>query len=83
MVPSPRSSGSATDRLRITGPKSDIVSLVVRQTQYVVVNPPPRYEIVGLLQQRSYMSVNGFPSFWRGADTANSLLRGCSRNNCK
>ena len=30
------------------------------QTQYLVVNPPPRYEIVGLLQQRSYTPVNEF-----------------------
>ena len=30
------------------------------KTQYVVVSPPPRYEIVGLLQQRSYTPVNEF-----------------------
>jgi hypothetical protein len=40
-------------------PESDIFSRVAVKTQYVVVNPPPRYEIVGLLQQRSYTAVNG------------------------
>ena len=33
------------------------------KTLYVVVNPPPRYEIVGLLQQRSYTPVNEFFEF--------------------
>lgn len=33
---------------------------IALQTLYVVVNPPPRYEIVGLLQQRSYTPVNEF-----------------------
>src|ERR1700676_540438 len=46
-VPNPRA------RIRRTGP-------IAVQTLYVVVNPPPRYEIVGLLQQRSYTPVNEF-----------------------
>jgi len=41
-------------------PYSDIFSQVAAETQYVVVNPPPRYEIVGPLQQRSYTAVNGY-----------------------
>src|ERR1700676_3872154 len=53
-------------RIRRTGP-------IAVQTLYVVVNPPPRYEIVGLLQQRSYTPVNEF---------FGNLTRGAARIAC-
>src|ERR1700730_8457620 len=43
------------------------------KAQYIVVNPPPRYEIVGLLQQRSYTPVNEF---------FGNLTRGAARIAC-
>src|ERR1700730_2622271 len=43
------------------------------KAQDIVVNPPPRYEIVGLLQQRSYTPVNEF---------FGNLTRGAGRIAC-
>src|SRR5665213_3090456 len=40
------------------GPDDSGLPKNAMETQYVVVHPPPRYEIVGLLQQCSYAAVN-------------------------
>ena len=48
-------------------------------TQYLVVDPPPRYEIVGLLQQRSYTAVNHDLPLVGNSPAPNSLFRCRSR----
>ena len=58
---------------------------ITMKTQYVVVYPPPRYEIVGLLQQCSYAPVNEHRDPDRSDRAANSLFGGRSRrfaNHC-